>query len=90
MTRDKVLLLRLKAEACRVMAGISKDATREADWLEQAHHWEELAKEVARDQLRRPAPTIVLGDAWPVRTHSSPRSGLEHFPRPGDRRSPNS
>jgi hypothetical protein len=81
MTRDRVLLLRLKAEACRVMAGISKDAAREAHWLEQARHWEVLAEEVAREQLGTLAPTIALGDAWPVTTQSSPRSGPEHFPR---------
>jgi hypothetical protein len=66
--RSQPRLLRLKAEACRVLAEISEDITRKANWLEQADQWQALATEIEREQLRRPAPTIVLGDAWPAAT----------------------
>ena len=64
--RNQARLLRLKAEACRVWAEISADITRKAHWLEQADHWQALATEVEREQSGKPAPTIVIGEAWPM------------------------
>ena len=90
MTRDRVLLLRLKAEACRVLAEICNDVTRETHWLEQAQHWETLATEIARKQSRKPASTIVLSDAWPVTKQSHSSSGRGHFSDLAHRRFPNS
>lgn len=67
MTRYQARLLRLKAEACRVLADISEDVTSKAWRLEQADHWQALATKIEREQLRKPAPTIELGEAWPAR-----------------------
>jgi hypothetical protein len=39
-------MLRLKAEACRVLADVSDNLTRKAHWLEQADHWQALPTEV--------------------------------------------
>jgi len=87
MTPDPARVLRLKAEACRLLADISKDVMREAHWLEQAHHWETLATKVAREQSRKSAPTIVLSDAWPVTTQSAATRTPGHL---AHRRSSNS
>jgi hypothetical protein len=79
--RNQARLLRLKAEACRVWAEISEDIARKAHWLEQADHWQALATEVERKQLRRPPPTIVLGEAWPVtKATAAARPHDEPFP----------
>jgi hypothetical protein len=40
--------LRLKAEACRQLAGIAEDVMRQALWLDRADHWERLAKEAEK------------------------------------------
>ena len=90
MTRHRVLLLHLKAEACRVLAEISNDAAREAHWLEQARHWEGLATEASREQSRNPALKIALSDAWPVAVQSHSSSAPGQFSRPDQRRSPSS
>jgi hypothetical protein len=68
--RSQPRLLRLKAEACCVLAEISEDITRKAHWLEQADQWQELAKKIEREQLREPAPTIALDETWPATTRS--------------------
>ena len=78
--RNQARLLRPKAEACRVWAEISEDITRKAHWLEQADHWQALATRAEHEQLRKPAPTIVLGEAWPVTAATAARSHDEPFP----------
>jgi hypothetical protein len=60
----KARMLRLKAEACRVLADISEDTTRKAHRLEQADQWQAMANEVEREQLNKPEPTIGLSEAW--------------------------
>jgi hypothetical protein len=41
---DEVAQHRLKAEACRRLADLCKDAKPKALWIERADRWEELAK----------------------------------------------
>jgi hypothetical protein len=45
---DNSAELRLKAEACRKLAGMFEEPERKALWIERASHWEQLAKEAEK------------------------------------------
>jgi hypothetical protein len=55
---DDPAQLRLKAEACRRLADLTKDAEHEALWQKRANEWEQLA---TRAEKRRPKSTRSLG-----------------------------
>lgn len=49
---------RAKAEACRRLAALSKNAERKAFWMDRAAYWEGLATNTVRQPHRRyPAET---------------------------------
>lgn len=45
---------RAKAEACRRLADLSKDAERKAFWLDRAGYWKRLATNTARQRRYHP------------------------------------
>jgi len=45
---DDPTQLRLKAEACRKLAGMFEEPERKALWSERAGHWEQLAIEAEK------------------------------------------
>ena len=45
---DDPAQLRLKAEACRKLAGMFEEPERKALWSERAGHWEQLAIEAEK------------------------------------------
>ena len=51
---DEVAQHRLKAEACRRLADLCKDAKPKALWIERADRWEELAAKAVKIQRQKP------------------------------------
>jgi hypothetical protein len=47
--------LRLRAEACRQLAGMADDAQSKALWTERANHWDKLT---AKAEKRRRSPRL--------------------------------
>jgi hypothetical protein len=53
---DERAQLRTKAEACRRLADLSKNAERKAFWLDRAGYWKRLATNIVKQpQPRYPA-----------------------------------
>jgi hypothetical protein len=48
---DNPAELRLKAEACRKLAGMFEEPERKVLWIERAGHWEQLAIEAEKQPL---------------------------------------
>jgi hypothetical protein len=53
--KPSALLLKasLKGEACRRLADTAENQFRKALWIERAHHWDQLAAEIANQMVQR-------------------------------------